>query len=245
MRLENSWTISKKDFAVFGRKKSILYTLVAFPLGVGLGLPSLLWFLHSTRDHVLYSDLGPLFDAFLFFFMIGTVVISNSLAAYSIVGEKTEKTLEPLLATPTTIGEILLGKVLAAFLPTLLSIYVGAIVYMTYIDLLSAPTLGYLYFPDWPAAVFLLVGTPLACLFSVEVDVLISSRVSDVRAAQQAGGLLVLPFAAIYVMAEVGAVSLSTQTLLLLSAVLAVLDLGLYFLSRAVFQREEILTRWK
>jgi|GEM_PF-7091944 len=33
MDLENSWTIAKEDLSIF-KKKSILYSLVAFALGV-------------------------------------------------------------------------------------------------------------------------------------------------------------------------------------------------------------------
>lgn len=244
MRLWKAWTISKKDFEVFWKKKSILYTLVAFPLGIGLGLPTVLGIVHR-RSHIPYGSILPLFDAFLFFFTIGTVAISNTLAAYSLVGEKTEKSLEPLLATPTTDGEILLGKVLAAFVPTISATLVGAVVFMGYVDALSYSELGYLYFPNWAVGVFLGLATPLACLMAVEANVLISSRVSDVRAAQQAGGVLSLPFAGIYVAAEIGAFQLTTQNLLALSGILALLSLGLFFASRATFRREEILTRWK
>lgn len=244
MRLWKSWVIARKDFAVFWTKKSILSTLVAFPLGIGIGLPTVLW-LVQRKEAVSFAQLTPLFDAFLFFFVVGTVVISNTLAAYSIAGEKTEKSLEPLLATPTSDAEILLGKILAAFAPTLVATLLGALVFMGYIDALSRSQLGYLYFPDWSAAILLLLTMPLACLYSVEAGVLISSRVADVRAAQQAGGLLVLPFAGIYVATEIGAFTLSTDSVLALSGVLALIDLALFFAARATFRREEILTRWK
>jgi hypothetical protein len=60
--------------------------------------------------------------------------------------------------------------------------------------------LGSLFYPNWDAAVFLFLTTPLASLFSVEMNVIFSSKVSDVRAANQFGSLLIIPFAALYVL---------------------------------------------
>jgi len=244
MNFDTSWTIASKDFAVFRQKRSIIVSLVAFPLGIALGLPAVIGLVVS-RDHASYAALGPLIDSFAFFFVVETVVLSTNLASYSIVGEKVEKSLEPLLATPVTDSEILLGKTLAAFLPTMGATFLGAGVFMGAIDALSRPQLGYFYYPNWSIAVFLLLVAPLACLFSVEVNVLISAQVSDVRAAQQFGGLLVLPFAGLYVLGEIQVITLDAPTLLLLSAILIIIDVVLFFLSRATFRREEILTRWK
>lgn len=44
---------------------------------------------------------------------------------------KLEKSLEPLLATPTTDDELLLGKSLATFLPTLGVTYIGTAIFVT------------------------------------------------------------------------------------------------------------------
>jgi ABC-2 type transport system permease protein len=244
MRLSQAWIITAKDLQVFRRKTSLMTALVAFPAGVALGLPAVLWFI-AARHRTGYATLIPFFNAFLFFFLIGTVFLSNSLASYSIVGEKVEKSLEPLLATPTSDDEILMGKTLAAFVPTIAATFLGATAFMALVDALSAPQLGYFYYPNWTMGVLLLLAMPLACLFSVEVIVLVSSRVTDVRAAQQIGGLVVLPFAGLYVLGEISAVQLTEPTLLDLSGLLLLADLALFYVSRAAFRREEILTQWK
>jgi hypothetical protein len=79
---------------------------------------------------------------------------------------------------------------------------------------------------------------------SVEANVIVSSRVNDIRAAQQIGGLVVLPliFVVIFASATSGT---STLLALGLSAALAVADIALFYLAKATFQREEILTKWK
>ena len=64
-----------------------------------------------------------LLGAFPFFFIILSALLPLYISSYGIVGEKTEKNLEPLLATPTSDGEILMGKCIGSFLPVLVSIY--------------------------------------------------------------------------------------------------------------------------
>jgi ABC-2 type transport system permease protein len=244
MDLENVWTVAMKDFSVLRMKKNIVYTLVAFPLGMALGLPAVVW-LVEMRQAISFVTLFPLFNAFNFFFIIVATMLPVGMASYSIVGEKAEKSLEPLLATPATDGEILLGKGLASFLPSVGATYFGAAIFMVAIDVVTHQQLGYLFYPNWNAGVFILLAAPLACLFSVELNVIVSARVNDVRAANQFGGLLVIPFAALYVLGEINVVPLTANNLLILSAVLLFVDAILFFVSRSTFRREEILTKWK
>jgi ABC-2 type transport system permease protein len=116
---------------------------------------------------------------------------------------------------------------------------------MVLIDVITHQQLGYFFYPNWTAGVFLLLAAPLACLFSVELNVIVSARASDVRAANQFGGLLVIPFGALYVLGEINVVPLTANNLLIISAVLLVVDVLLSFVSRSTFRREEILTKWK
>jgi ABC-2 type transport system permease protein len=244
MDLENVWTVATKDFSLLRTKKSIVYTMVAFPLGMALGLPAVVW-LVEMRQAISFVTLFPIFNAFNFFFIIVASVLPSGMASYSIVGEKVEKSLEPLLATPATDGEILLGKSLASFLPSIAATYFGAAIFMVLIDVITHQQLGYLFYPNWNAGVFILLAAPLACLFSVELNVIVSARVSDVRTANQFGGLLVIPFAALYVLGEINVVPLTANNLLIISAVLVFVDVLLFFVSRSTFRREEILTKWK
>ena len=71
------------------------------------------------------------------YFVLIPVVLPSIMGSYSIVGEKIEKSLEPLLATPTTDGELLFGKSLATFLPTIGVTYIGAAIFITIMDIWS------------------------------------------------------------------------------------------------------------
>ncbi|GAA1960484.1 ABC transporter permease [Kitasatospora viridis] len=239
-------TIAAKDLRLVLTRRSIRSSLIAFPLIVSVGLPLITRFAghRNGGQGIPASALPRILDSFGFFFVIGAALLPTAIATYSLVGEKVERSLEPLLATPATDGEILLGKALAAALPPIGAIWLASVVFMTLTDAFTHDKLGRDYFPNASILLVLLLVVPLAALGSVGFSVVVSSRVTDVRAGQQLGALVVLPFTGLYVASETGAVTLDTAGLLVVAAVLAGLDLALGLLSRAVFRREEILTRW-
>ena len=245
MNLGNSWISATKDLKVIIRKRTIRYTIIILPLLISILFPLVIKFEGNRNRGIPAAVLPGLLNSFSFFFVIIAALLPTPIASYSIVGEKVEKSLEPLLATPTTDGEILLGKSIAAFLPTIIATYAGATIFMILTDNVTHSTLGYLYFPNWAIGVILLLLAPLAAVLSVELNVIASARVSDVRAAPQLGALMFLPFMALYVAGEIGLVLLDTNNLLLISAIVAALDLVLFRISTATFRREEILTKWK
>jgi ABC-type Na+ efflux pump permease subunit len=234
-----------KDIKTFIRKRTVLYTVVLLPLMLSILFPLVVEFSGRRTGGIPASYLPTLLDSFAWFFVIIPAVIPGPIASYSIVGEKVEKSLEPLLVTPTTDGEILLGKSIAAFLPAIIATYASATIFMAGIDAVTQGKLGYLYFPNWEMAVILLLLAPLATLLSIELNVISSSRVSDVRTAGQLGTLMFVPFIGIYLAGEIGIITLDTNTLLIIAAVVAVLVLVLFRISTATFQRDQILTKWK
>jgi ABC-2 type transport system permease protein len=245
MKLSKAWIIAEKDFAIFRKKKSVIYSVVLFPLFVSISLPLIVQFIGSKSGGIPAEALPTVLNAYSLFFITGAVTLPTAIASYSLVGEKVQKSIEPLLATPTTEWEILLGKSIAAFLPPIAALYIGAVIFMVLIDSLTYSTLGYFYFPNWNMGVIMVLVAPLGSILSIEFDILISSRVSDVRAAQQLGGIVALPFVGIYVLAEASILSLESSNLLIISASLVAIDVILFYISEAVFRREKILTKWK
>ena len=245
MNLKHSWIIAAKDLRGIRRRRSILYTLIVFPFAISLLFSYIIQYVYSVAPGTKVSDIAGLLDAFAFWFVIIAATLPSPIASYSIVGEKVEKSLEPLLATPVSDGEILLGKSLAAFLPTISATYVSAAIYMAWVDRTLYGVVGYLYYPNWEMAVLLLLLTPLTCLLSIELNVIASSRVTDVRSASQLGSVVFAPFIGLYIAGEIGLVTLDTATLLIISAVFAVLAVVLFYVSTRTFQREQILTKWK
>jgi len=241
---KNVWTITTKDIGLFIKKKWILYSALILPLIISIGLPIIVWYIVNHRA-VPIQLLFPVFTAFSFFFIILSAIIPTVIASYSFVGEKTEKTLEPLLATPTTDDEILLGKSLAAFLPVILMIFLSAVIFMVLMDIFTFAKVGYLFFPNWIFVIIILLDTPLACVMSIELSVIISSRVNDIRSAQQLASVVLVPFLLLYLLTEFSVITIDVNTMLIIAGILALIDIFLFLISRALFRREEILTKWK
>ena len=237
------WKIARKELKVISRKKSIMFYTVGLPLLIAVAFS--LEINNLTANGIPGSlSLGA--ESIIYLFVILATVLPSTIAAYSIVGEKIEKTLEPLLATPTTDGEILLGKGIAVFIPPILSAWLGASIFMAATDyILLNAGLGYYYFPNWNAGVMLLLLAPLAGILSIEIAVIASSRVSDVRGANQIAGLLFIPFVLVFAAGVQGLFAFTIGNLLVFSAAVLVIDAVLYFLSKSIFNREEILTKWK
>jgi ABC-2 type transport system permease protein len=246
MRLSKAWLIASRDFKVFRRQKNIWYSIIIFPVIISVLFPAILEFAgQRSRGLLNVANLPNLLNSFSFFIVIGAAFIPLGIASYSIVGEKIEKSLEPLLATPLADGEILLGKAIAALLPALVAMYAGAAVFMVGVDAVTFGELGYNYFPNWTFGIMLLVLVPVAVIMSVLYSVIVSSRVNDVRSANSYGILIFFPFLAIYFASEIRIISLDITGILIIAGILAAIDVALYFVSTAAFQREEILTKWK
>jgi ABC-2 type transport system permease protein len=184
-------------------------------------------------------------DLFTLLFMILPVMIPVTIAAYSIVGEKTARSLEPLLATPITTVELILGKSLAAIIPAVAATWLGYLIYAIGMRILlsSDVVLGRLLDPLWLIAVFV-VG-PLLTVLAVCIAIMVSSRVTDPRVAEQLAGVIVLPLVLVLTGQSIGFFLLNRTMVVVAAAVIAVLDIGLVYLSIRTFERENILTRWK
>ncbi len=251
MRFSKSWIVTAKDLSVFRRNKYVFYSLAAMPIIIGVVIPIIV--LEALTASVGGGNKALVLNAATLgvntvsgYFVVIAGVLPTIIASYSFVGEKLEKSLEPLLATPTTDSELLFGKSLAAFLPCIAATYIGAAIFVVIVDSWSIINFGQLLLPNPYWAIIMGIVTPLGCILSVEANVIISSRVTDIRAAQQIGGLVILPLILMIILSSTAAAIIEPTLLaFIVSAVLALVDIALFYLSKATFQREEILTKWK
>jgi ABC-2 type transport system permease protein len=182
---------------------------------------------------------------FLIMFMLMPLAIPVAIAAYSIVGEKTTHSLEPLLATPISTEELLAGKALAAAIPAIVATWGGFLIFVvgTLIIGVAPAARASLFSPTWLIAIFV-IG-PLLAILAVNVAVMVSSRVNDPRAAEQISMVIIVPVLMIFFAQVAGLIVLNAQLMLLVAAILLVLDVVFVYLGARLFQREAILTRWK
>ncbi len=245
MRLWKSWLIARKELALLLKRKSILVAMMILPLVLGVGLPSLVLYLNTRRGFGA-SHIEDLLGAFGFFFLIFSVYLSLNISSNSLVGEKIEKSIEPLLATPTSDEEILLGKYIGAFIPVILTMYLGTGVFMLLSDVLLSHAIGYYFYPNTSFDIIMFLGIPLACIYSISFSVFISGKVNSTQGAYTLGVASIVPFIILYVMAEVGLISLTNNTnVLIISGVLLAMAVATFIVSKVTFNRERILTSWR
>lgn len=178
-------------------------------------------------------------------FLLVPIFIPSVLASYAIVGEKRERTLEPLLATPIRTWELLLGKILAAVVPALAITIASAALFVAGIlaFAVSDRVREIIVTPGWVLAV--LVDTPLLALIGVALIVVLSSRVNDPRTAQQISAVLVVPVLGLLFGQLAGVVVLGPALALGIGVTLAIIAAVALWVATRLFQREVILTRWR
>jgi len=185
-----------------------------------------------------------IFQQFLPLLVLAPIAASMSVAAFSIIGEKQARTLEPLLATPISTLELLLAKVLGSLVPALLLTLACFAVYVAAVGALAHPGVWRILFVPRSIGVVFLVG-PLAALAALQLAVCVSSRVNDARSAQQIGALIIIPLSALLVGQLTGVVTVTMPLIALIALVLTGVNAALIVVGVALFDRESILTRWK
>jgi ABC-2 type transport system permease protein len=257
-------TIIQKEWLEVFKNKMVLFSVLFMPL-LFTALPLvMLYATGASGVDSMAAELPPQFERmcppgvsgggcfqiylvsqFMLLFLMMPLIIPVNIAAYSIVGEKTTRSLEPLLATPITTAELLTGKNLAAVIPAVAATWLGYVIYVIGAILIvrNAEVLSGLLDPMWLIAV-ILVG-PLMAVLSVNFSLMVSSRVNDPRVAEQLSVVVILPLLALFFGQVTGLFLINRAIILLAAVVLAAIDLGLIYLAVRLFQREAILTRWK
>lgn len=265
--MQKIWQIARKEWAEVFKNKVVFFAVVFMPLlftAIPLILlrtmgadPELSSSLEGATDipATFLAQCGQLSGAdcvqyfllsqFLVLFLVMPIIIPGTIASYSIVGEKATRTLEPLLATPISTMQLLVGKGMAAVAPALAATWGSFMVFLigTRLMATSPAVLGQLLSPHWLFAI--LVLAPLLSLAGVSAAVMISSRVNDPRVAEQLSALVVLPLMVVFLGQSFGFIYINQQVVLWMALILVVLDVLLLTLATRLFQRETILTRWK
>jgi len=257
---------------IFGRElrelrlnRTFFQTMAVFPvLMIGLPIVAIVFFniaLNGVVNSKAIADgviseagaisgnstadiLGAVVAICLSFFLPVPMVLPMTIASYSLVGEKEKKSLEPLLVTPIKTSELLIGKALSAVVPTVALCWGSFLVLILIIRLLlNDDVLKVVDLGVWTATV--LSWTPLLALMTALVGVILSSRAKDARAAQQTGSLMVLPLLVVVLGLAFGYIKIGWNWCIAGIAIGLIIDILLYRLALRVFQRENILTRWK
>jgi len=129
--------------------------------------------------------------------MLGMLAIMPAalISANALVGEREQNTLEPLLNTPLTDRELLIGKLLSSFIPSF-ALLIGSIAITEIATIIILLSVGaqIILIPGLPGLFLLLTAGPAMIIAIVSLMILISGKVKRVYEAYQTSGLTVIIF---------------------------------------------------
>jgi ABC-type Na+ efflux pump permease subunit len=273
MRLEKAKLVFRKDWLEIKRNWQVVLPIVLLPIIISVVIPVVLTLVSSVVPSSGTSNLNG-FEAliqglpqevqqqisgmteiqvmiyimatyfFAPFFLIIPLMASSVISSDSFAGEKERKTIEALLATPLSDSELLFGKMLVSFIPSMVITLASFGVYTILFDLLAFNLFnGMLLLPNlnWVMMIFGLA--PTLALASIGLTVIISAKVKGFREAQQISVVLLLPVLALVFGQAAGAIILGPLVILVLIAVFALVDFIVFSIGVKMFKREEILSK--
>jgi ABC-2 type transport system permease protein len=273
MRIEKAMLVFRKDWLEIRRNWQVILPIVVVPLVISVFLPVVLTVIPSFADTTQGTSLSG-FEAliqnlpnhvqeqlagmtemqvmiyimalyfFAPFFLIIPLMASSVIASDSFAGEKERKTIEALLATPISDGELFLGKTLVSFIPSMIVTMISFLIYSIVFDLLSFSIFnGALLLPtlDWILLIFALA--PTVALASIGLTVMISAKVKGFKEAQQISAVLLIPVLALVFGQVTGAIVFGPIVIAALIGLFAVIDFAIFRIGVKLFKREEILSK--
>ncbi len=231
--------VFRKELRVYLRSRSIVGTMVVLPL-VFLIEPLGIIFGESALTSA--GEVRTLIGSVFVVLLIIPAILPAVISAYSVVGERDQGTLEPLLTTPVRREELLLGKALAVMAPSVIIAYaIFAIIEIAAqffaVNAAVAPALR-----EGPHILAEVLFAPLLAGWSSWVGIGISALSSDVRVAQQLGTLASLPPLAIAALIAYNILPSSVQVAMVFGMGLLVADSVMWRVVSAMFDRERLIT---
>ena len=155
-------------------------------------------------------------------------------------GERQQGTLEPILTTPIRGDELLIGKALAVLLPSTAIAYLAYATFVAVVLLFAQPGVAgaILGLPEVVAQVLL---TPALGFLVIWIGVAVSTRMSDIRVAQQITLLGSLPLLVVTSLLAFDTIHLTTGIAVALVSVLVALDAAGWRLVSRLFDRERLI----
>jgi ABC-2 type transport system permease protein len=229
--------VVRREVRDFRRNRFVIATMGALPI-VFLITPMITLFKvpESTTGHQARGAVG-LISLLL---LIVPIAIPPVIAAYSVVGERDQGTLEPVLTAPIRPSELLLGKAVAAFIPSVALAYGMYAIIAISIRLGAAHVVRSVFFHP-PQVLAQIAFTPLLTLWVIWACIGISTRTSDVRVAQQLGSLAGLPLLAFTSLISFQLITTSVPLAIGLALALLAIDLAGWRICARLFDPERLI----
>jgi ABC-type Na+ efflux pump permease subunit len=227
--------IFRKELREYRRNRAIVLTMALVPL-VFMIEPLIQIFNLPAASAAILLHKHPLL------YMLGIPALAPALiAAASVVGERQQGTLEPVLTTPIRREELILGKALAVLVPALVVSYGVFGLSVASIELFAQPSVASAVLRG-PELLAQLLFTPLLATWSIWVAMAISARSSDIRVAQQLSTLASLPSVIVSALVSFDVIHATLSLALGLGAALLLLDRLGWRIVSSLFDRERLIT---
>jgi ABC-2 type transport system permease protein len=234
------WAVVWKELREYRRNKFVVGSMVILPLVFLIGPTlSVVAIQAGMSPAAIRSSVG---GAMLAFFLV-PLILPTLISGYAVIGEREQGTLEPVLTTPIAHEELLLGKALAALMPTVALTYALFIVFGVVVRVAALPSVAHLVWEP-PQVVAIILFAPLLGAFSIWVAQGISVRANDVRAAQQLSALAVLPMLGLIALFAFRVISPTLTVAVSGGAILAGIDAAAWRVVSRMFDPERLLTRY-
>ncbi|MHA1943326.1 MAG: ABC transporter permease subunit [Candidatus Thorarchaeota archaeon] len=194
--MRKSLTVAKTDFKNALDLKFVKLGLImsaAFaPVFIIILVVSLVAVIPPAEFGIVQLLLGPIIAPIIGIF---SIIPTTMIAANALVGEREMNTLEPLLCTPLTDRELLLGKTFAGAIPSLLILASSTIISVVGVAILTL-SMGFpmLLILDLPGVFLLSTAVPIMIFAIIAVMIIVSGRVTRVYEAYQMTTFVVIVF---------------------------------------------------
>ena len=227
--------VYRKELREYRRNRGLVSGMAIIPL-VFLIQPLAALSATSARAAAQLADRHELL------YMLGIpALVPATLAAYAVVGERQQGTLEPVLTTPIRREELLLGKALAVLIPSVAIAYGVYAAFLGCVEAFAARDVASAFIRGQDVLAQL-VFTPLIAGWSIWIAVAISTRSGDVRVAQQLSTLASLPAIAVTTLIALNVIHATLGLALGLGVALLVANRVGWRVVSAMFDRERLIT---
>ncbi len=260
MDFEKAWAIAVKDMREVFSSASIYGPMFAVPIFFAFMLPVLTFYVSIYAAPSIISKISSLPSAaqslqgassalFMRYFAINVlgpifltmpILTSSVISADSFAGEKERKTAEALLSTPVKKSELLLGKIMASFIPTVI---LTLAVFAIYGSVTNYFAMGSFHTYILPTAAWLMMilTSPFLAVVTIGVVVLVSAHVRGVKEAQQISTLIILPVLIMPFISILGIAALTVSFFAYIIVLLSVAAIALFYISVKTFRKDSML----
>lgn len=222
----------------------VVRTYVSNPTDPNLRAVALYYDLTVNAENAARFLVDKVLADWFVLYLVMPVFVPILMSSHAVAGEKEKRTLEPLLSSPVTPLELVVGKSLASLIPSVGVCLLAFALLCMGVDVVAWPLAKELVLPNAMWTFGVVVIAPLFAFFGNGVAVLISARVGDSRLAQQLSGLFVLPLVGLAAGQFGGLLRAGTGYYALLGVLVLLLDVGILFVARRLFDRERLMSRW-